>query len=138
MNVHAVVDKDSGLTQSVVVTAANVHDLTAAAELLHGDEEVVYGHAGYQGIAKRPAMEGAKAEFRVAMRLGKRRALSDTSEGKLQDLIETAKSQIRPRVEHPFRVIKPQFGFQKARLRGLAKNCCKINVLGALTKLLLA
>jgi IS5 family transposase len=39
------VDKGSGLIQTVVTTAANVHDLTPAAELLHGDEEVVYGNA---------------------------------------------------------------------------------------------
>ena len=45
MKVHAGVDKDSGLIHSVVVTAANVHDLNPAAELLHGDEEVVYGDA---------------------------------------------------------------------------------------------
>ena len=38
MKVHAGVDKDSGLIHSVVVTAANVHDLTPAAELLHGDD----------------------------------------------------------------------------------------------------
>jgi IS5 family transposase len=50
MKVHAGVDKDSGLIHSVVVTPANVHDLTPAAQLLHGDEEVVYGDAGYQGI----------------------------------------------------------------------------------------
>ena len=72
------------------------------------------------------------------MRPGKRRALPDTQEGKLQDLIETAKAHIRSRVEHPFRVIKQQFGFQKTRLRGLAKNRCKINVLAALTNLFLA
>ena len=60
MKVHAGEDKDSGLIHSVVVTAANVHDLTSAAELLHGDEEVVYGDAGYQGIAKRPEMSGAE------------------------------------------------------------------------------
>ena len=47
MKVHAGVDKDSGLIHSVVVTAANVHDLTPVAELLHGDEQVVYGDAGY-------------------------------------------------------------------------------------------
>jgi IS5 family transposase len=35
------VDKDSILIHSVAVTAANVHDLTPASELLHGDEEVV-------------------------------------------------------------------------------------------------
>lgn len=138
MKVHAGVDKDSGLIHSVVVTAANVHDLTPAAELLHGDEEVVYGDAGYQGIAKRPAMAGKAAEFRVAMRPGKRRALRDTPDGRLQDLIETAKAHIRSKVEHPFRVIKQQFGFQKTRLRGLAKNRCKINVLAALTNLFLA
>ena len=72
------------------------------------------------------------------MRPGKRRALPDTQEGKLQDLIETAKAHIRSRVEHPFRVIKQQFGFQKTRLRGLAKNRCKITVLAALTNLFLA
>ena len=135
MKLHAGVDKDSGLIHSVVVTAANMHDLIPAAELLHGDEEVVYGDAGYQGIAKRPEMAGAAAEFRVAMRPGKRRSLPDTPDGRLQDLIETAKAHIRAKVEHPFRVIKQQFGFQKKRLRGLAKNVCKINVLAALSNL---
>ncbi len=95
MKVHAGVDKDSGLIHSVVVTAANVHDLTPAAELLHGDEEVVYGDAGYQGIAKRPEMALKTAEFRVAMRPDKRRALPDTAERKLLDLVETAKAHIR-------------------------------------------
>ena len=133
--IQAGVDKDSGLIHSVAVTPANVHDLTPVAELLHGDEEVVYGDAGYQGIGKRPEMAGKTTKFRVAMRPGKRRALPDTPEGKLQDLIETAKAHIRSKVEHPFRVIKQQFGFQKTRLRSLAKNRCKINVLAALSNL---
>ena len=38
----------------------------------------------------------------------------------LYSLIETAKAHIRAKVEHQFRVIKQQFGFQKTRLRGLA------------------
>jgi transposase, IS5 family len=83
-------------------------------------------------------MDDTKAEIKVAMRPGKRRALPDTPEGKLQDLIETAKAHIRSKVEHPFRVIKQQFSFQKTGLRGLAKNRCKINVLSALTNLFLA
>jgi IS5 family transposase len=69
------------------------------------------------------------------MSLGKRRALPDTPEGRLQDLIETAKAHIRSKVEHPFWVIKQQFYFQKTRLRGLAKNSCKIHVLSALSNL---
>jgi IS5 family transposase len=80
-------------------------------------------------------MAGKSMEFRVAMRPGKRRALPDTPDGRLQDLIETAKAHIRSKVEHPFRVIKQQFGFQKTRLRGLAKNRCKIHVLAALSNL---
>ena len=47
MKVHLGVHKDSGLMHSVVTTSANVHDLTPAAELLHGDERVYYGDAGY-------------------------------------------------------------------------------------------
>ena len=72
------------------------------------------------------------------MRLGKRRLLPDTPDGRLDDLVETAKPHIRSKVEHPFRVIKQQFGFQKTRLRGMAKNRCKISVLAALTNLFLA
>ena len=93
---------------SVVTTAANVHDLTPAAELLHGDEEVEYSDAGYQGMAKRPEMAGHGATFRVAMRPGKRRALPETADGTLQDLIAAAKAHLRAKVEQPFRVIKQQ------------------------------
>ncbi|MCP9873650.1 IS5 family transposase, partial [Synechococcus sp. Cruz CV-v-12] len=135
MKVHIGVDKDTGLIHSVETSAANVHDLTPAAELLHGEETVVYADAGYQGIEKRPEMEGKGIDFRVAMRPGKRRALPDTPEGRLDDLIETAKAHIRAKVEHPFRVIKRQFGFQKTRLRGMIKNRCKVSVLAALSNL---
>jgi transposase, IS5 family len=135
MKVHIGVDKDTGLIHSVETTAANVHDLTSAAKLLNGEETVVYADAGYQGIEKRPEMEGKGIGFRVAMRPGKRRALPATSEGRLDNLIETAKAHIRAKGEHPFRVIKRQFGFQKTRLRGMLKNSCKVNVLAALTNL---
>jgi IS5 family transposase len=135
MKVHIGVDKDTGLIHAVETTAANVHDLTPAAELLHGEETVVYADAGYQGIEKRPEMEGKGIGFRVAMRPGKRRALPDTPEGRVDDLIETAKAHIRAKGEHPFRVMKRQFGFQKTRLRGMVKNRCKVNVVAALANL---
>jgi transposase, IS5 family len=138
MKVHIAVDKDSGLNHSVVTTAANVHDLTSAAELLHGDDELVYADAGYQGIATRPEMTCKTTEFRVAMWPGHRRALPDSPDGRLQDLIETAKAHNRAKGEHPFRVIKQQFGFQKTRLRRMAQNRCKVNVITALTNLFLA
>jgi IS5 family transposase len=61
------------------------------AELLYGDEKVVYDDAGYQGITKRPEMAGYAKTFRVAMPPGKRRPLPDTPEGRLEDLVEAAK-----------------------------------------------
>ena len=51
MKVHASVYKDSGLIHSVVVTAANVHDLTSAAERLHGEEKVVYAEFWIPGAS---------------------------------------------------------------------------------------
>ena len=90
---------------SVQTTAANVHDLTPAAELLHGGETVVVADTGYQGIANRPEMADMEIEFRDAIRPGQRRVLPETAEGRLLDLIETAKAHIRSKGEHPFRVI---------------------------------
>ena len=69
------------------------------------------------------------------MRAGKTRILPDAPEDRLQDLIETPKAHIRSKGEHPFRVIKQQFGFQKTRLRGLVKNRCKNHLLAALSNL---
>jgi IS5 family transposase len=138
MKLHIGVDKDNGLIHSIETTSANLHDLTPAAELMHGEETVVYVNSGYQGIEKREEMKGKAIGFRVAMRPGKRRALPDTPEGRLDDLIETAKAYIRAKGEHPFRVIKRQIGFQKTRLRGMLKNSCKVNVLAALANLFMA
>jgi hypothetical protein len=67
-------------------------------------------------------MAGKSTEFRVAMRPGKRRALPATPDGRLEEVIRTAKTRIRSKGENPLRVIKQKFGFQKTRLRGMAKN----------------
>lgn len=99
---HAGVDNDYGLINSVVTTDANVHDLTPAAELLHGKEQVVYADAGYQGIAKRPEMAGKTREFRLAVRHGKRRAVPDTPVATLLDLVETATATSAPKMSIHF------------------------------------
>ena len=71
-----------------------MRDLTTVAELLHGEEEVVYCDAGYQGIDKCAEMEGRKTVFRTAIRPGKRLALPDTPGGRLENLVESAKTHI--------------------------------------------
>ena len=50
MKVHIGVDKDSGLIHSVATTSPHVSDGGMAAELLHGEEKVVYGDTGYQAL----------------------------------------------------------------------------------------
>ena len=67
--------------------AAHVHDLTPAADLLHGGKTVVYVDAGYQEIEKREGMQGRGIGFCVAMPPGKRRALPDTPGRRVDDLI---------------------------------------------------
>ncbi|KPB73332.1 ISPssy transposase [Pseudomonas syringae pv. maculicola] len=49
--------------------------------------------------------------------------------------IEFTKTQVRAKVEHPFRVIKRQFGYTKVRFRGLAKNNAQQTTMFALSNL---
>lgn len=136
MKAHIGVDADSGLVHTVVGTAANVNDVTQAAKLVHGEETDVFADAGYQGVAKREEVQGIEANWHVAMRPGKRRALDkDSPMGAILDKLEHVKARIRAKVEHPFRVIKRQFGHMKVRYRGLAKNTAQLHTLFALSNL---
>jgi IS5 family transposase len=131
MKAHIGVDADSGLVRSVIGTAANV--VTQGHDLLHGKEKVVFADAGYQGVDKRPEATGVK--WQVAMRPSKRRALADTGWAALLEQAEKLKASVRAKVEHPFRVIKRQFGHVKVRYRGLAKNMAQLVTLFALSNL---
>ena len=134
MKMHIGVDDRDGLIHSIETTAANVHDLNAADQLLHGEEQRVWGDAGYTGIHKRDEFKDWDADWRIALRPGTRSKLAD----KLQEMLEGIKASVRAKVEHPFRTIKQQFGYGKVRYRGLAKNTNRLYVLSAFTNLLRA
>ena len=51
-------------------------------------------------------------------------------------VLEQAKSSSRAKVEPPFRIVKCQFGFIKARYRGLAKNHNKLAMIFAWVKMI--
>jgi IS5 family transposase len=61
--------------------------------------------------------------------------LPETPEGRLLDLIETAKALFLAKVEHPFRIIKYPFGFRKVFYQGIRKNDLKMKLLFALENL---
>ncbi|WP_374491773.1 IS5 family transposase [Brachymonas sp.] len=138
MKAHIGVDAESGLVHTVRGTAANVNDVVEANALLHGEETEAFGDAGYQGVSNRPDAN-EDVQWHVAMRPGKRRALDKTKPlDALVDEIERLKASVRAKVEHPFRVVKRQFGHVKVRYRGLKKNTAQLVTLFALSNLWMA
>jgi IS5 family transposase len=136
MKAHIGVDAESGLVHTLVTTAANVHDVTQAQDLLHGEETDVFADSGYRGVEKREEAKDLQVNWHIAMMPAKRRALNlETAFGQLRNAAERVKAGIRAKVEHPFRVIKCQFGFTKVRYRGLAKNTARLHTLFALSNL---
>lgn len=139
MKAHIGADAESGLVHSVVGTAANVADVTQVDKLLHGEENMVGADAGYTGVEKRPEHEGREVIWQIAARRSTYKKLSKRSAlYKAKRKIEKAKAQVRAKVEHPFRVIKHQFGYVKTRFRGLAKNTAQLVTLFALSNLWMA
>jgi IS5 family transposase len=135
MKAHIGVDAASGLTHTVRGTAGSVNDVVVANDLLHGKERDVFADAGYQGAHKRPGAR-KRVRWHVAMRPGKRKALDPTNpKDAIADKIEQLKASVRAKVEHPFRVVKRQFGHVKVRYRGLAKNAAQLHTLFALANL---
>jgi transposase, IS5 family len=138
MKAHIGSDADSGLVHSVASTAANSHDVTQAHALLHGEEADVFADSGYRGVEKREEIQAQHPEvnWHIAMMPGKRKALDKhTPLGAILEKLEQTKASIRAKVEHPFRVIKRQFGYVKVKYRGLAKNTANLMTLFALSNL---
>jgi IS5 family transposase len=137
MKAHIGVDAESGLVHTVVGTAANVSDVTQAGALLHGQETVAFGDAGYRGVHKRDEAKAPK--WHVAMQPGKRRLLDPTSKwAQMLDKAEQLKASVRAKVEHPFHVIKNLFRHKKVRYKGLAKNNAQLFSLFGLANLVIA
>lgn len=135
MKAHIGVDADSGLVHTVRGTSGHVGDITEGNSLLHGEEADAFGDAGYQGVAKRPDAKES-VTWHIAMKPGKRKMLSKDKESDvLVNALEKLKAGIRAKVEHPFRVVKRQFGYTKVRYRGLKKNTAQLVTLFALSNL---
>ncbi|MFM5523939.1 IS5 family transposase [Aeromonas jandaei] len=136
MKAHIGVDAKSGLTHSLETTAANEHDLNQVGNLLHGEEAFVFADAGYQGAENREELADVKAQWAIAMRPGRLKELKKhPRKNKAVIAFERLKSSIRAKVEHPFRIIKRQFGFVKARFKGLRKNDNQLAMLFTLAHL---
>jgi len=124
MKAHIGADRDSKLVHTVVVTAANVSDITQTAELLHGQETQVHADAGYTGVEKRAeiAALNRSVDWQIARQRGPLKAMAAGEEKETLKATEKAKAAVRAFVEHPFHILKNIFRHRKVRYRGLAKN----------------
>ncbi len=136
MKAHIGVDADSGLVHSVTTTPANAADVEVVDDLLHGRETVVHADSGYTGADKR--VRRKNLTWQIAAKRGRIKAMADGRAKRALERIEKAKASVRAKVEHPFRVIKRQFGLMKVRFRGLAKNTAHVITLFALSNLWMA
>jgi IS5 family transposase len=135
MKAHIGVDADSGLVHTVVCTNAKVEDITMMEACLHGEESQALGDRGYH--KKNRTIDDFEQEGALVVLTPTKKpaggALTDE-----QKAFNWMLSAVRAIVEHPFRVVKRQFGFVKVRYRGLAKNTGQIVTLFALANLWLA
>ena len=136
MKAHIGVDADSGLVHTVTTTAANEADVEQVADLLHGKEEQVWADSGYRGAERRVDREDL--QWHIAARPSDIAKMPDGKAKTRLQKQEHRKASVRAKVEHPFRVIKRQFGLVKVRFRGLQKNTGHLLTLFALSNLWMA
>ena len=136
MKAHIGVDADSGLVHTVTTTPANEADVEQIADLLHGKEKQVWADSGYRGAQSRVDREDLK--WHIAARPSDIAKMPDGRAKTRLQKKERRKASVRAKVEHPFRVIKRQFGLVKVRFRGLQKNTAHLLTLFALSNLWMA
>ena len=130
MKIHVGVDSESRTVHSLVTTPANVHDSKMVEDILHGEENAVFGDSAYMGKTEEIAKKAPGALDLTQTRGTKNRKLTE-EEKETNRLL----SKTRSRGEHIFLIAKRIFGFSKVRYKGLAKNTNFVFVLFALSNL---
>lgn len=141
MKIHSGVDAGSGYVHTITATSANEHDITETAKLVREDDAVVYGDSGYLGIEKREDIRSdnnlRQVDFRINKRPSQNKIPAHYKGTNWDKQIENRKSSTRCKVEHPFLIVKRQFGYSKVSYRGLAKNLNRFFMLFASANLVM-
>lgn len=140
MKAHIGVDAATGYVHSLETTAANIHDVTVAANLIRDDDAVVYGDSGYLGIENRPEILSSPQKSAIDYRINRRpKRIPSSPPGHInwEKKIEQQKSAVRSKVEHPFLIIKRYFGYARTAYKGIAKNTHRLYLLFACSNLLM-
>jgi len=132
MKAHVGTDSRKGLVHSIVVTNAAVHDSRVMDDLLHGEEQAVYGDKAYVSEEKKQEYEGKGIEWCIKRKANRGHQLTQ------EDVdYNHRQGHIRARVEHVFLVVKHLWQYRKVRYKGLYKNAVQVFSLFALANLYL-
>jgi transposase, IS5 family len=132
MKAHVGTDSHTGLAHTIVVTDAGVHDSQVMDELLHGEEQAVYGDKAYTSKKKRKEYEARGVKWCVKRKACRHHQLTpDDLEYNHQQ------GRVRAKGEHAFLVVKHLWHYTKVRYKGLYKNAAQVFSLFALANLYL-
>ena len=133
MKAHVGVDSQTKLIHSIAATPANVHDSQLLPDLLHGEETRVWGDSAYAGQTKVIRQHAPKAKDFTQEKGHRSRPLSEEQKRRNRN-----KSRVRAKGEHPFLILKREFGFDKVRYRGIDKNANRLFVACGLVNIFMA
>ncbi len=132
MKAHVGTDTGKGLAHSIVVTNAAIHDSQVMDELVHGEEQAVYGDRAYTSEKRKTEYEARGIKWCVNRKACRHYQLTP------EDVeYNHQQSQTRAKGEHIFLVVKHLWGYQKVRYKGLFKNAVQVFSLFALANLYL-
>jgi len=117
LKAHIGVDSKEGHVHSLCTSAASVADKHMLPDLLHGEESKVWGDGAYQGQGEAIRQAAPHAQDRTSRRVQYKNFVDELEKAK-----NRTKARVRAKVEHPFRILKRIFGFEKVRYRGIKKN----------------
>jgi len=129
MKLHVGASKQ-GLVHSVATGPANEADITRLGDLLHGEEDELYGDQAYWSEDHRQHCKQAGIRYRV-----NRRAKPHSQLSPYDKWVNRSRSRRRAFGEFPFHVVKQLWGFTKVRYRGIYKNTVRAFAMFALANL---
>ena len=108
LKAHVGVDSKQGHGHSVCTSAASVADKHMLPDLLHGDECKVWGDGAYQGQGEAIRQAAPRAQDMTSRRVKYKNFVDE-----LQKAKNRVKARVRAKVEHPFRILKRIFSWEK-------------------------
>ncbi len=130
MKAHIGSDAKSGIVHHLETTAAKTNDRVPLPQLLHGKEKAIFGDKGYYKQEDKRTARAKGILWAVSDRGTRNHPLSSSQRKRNRKF-----SSVRSKVEHPFGVVKCQWGFAKVRYKGLFKNTMQLFALFSLANL---